>query len=129
MTIYDTNVWVAYFNVADSQHAKAIKLFQGLGAHAVLTLPEYIILETATVLGIRASKQTADQFIDYALDNQNVSVLYADPELFRATVGTFQKLSGTALSFVDAALVALSRDYKVVTFDKALVKAIKTAKH
>ncbi len=125
MTIFDTNVWVAYFNLSDSQHAKALKLFRGLNNQTMLALPEYVLLETVTVLASRASKKTADQFIDYALDNQNVTVLYCSPELLRASVATFQRQSSAALSFVDAALVALSSEHAVVTFDRNLAKAIK----
>lgn len=125
MTILDANVWIAYFNEADALHDRAAHLVNQHAGHQ-LGLPEYVILEVATILAIKSSKKTADTFLAYVLDNQDVTVLYAHQELFAETVTVFRDQRTAALSFVDAALVALGRDHTVITFDKALAKALKS---
>lgn len=124
MRIFDTNIWVAYLNTADSQHAKATKLFEK-HSQDQLAIPEYVILEVSTILAQRASKQIANQFLDFALDNENIAVLFANRELFDNTVAAFQQQRSKRLSFVDTALVALAKEHQVITFDKALNRALK----
>lgn len=128
MTILDTNVWVAYLNTGDAQHAKAARL---LAKHAwtQLVIPEYVIVETTTILAQRASKQTADRFLEYVLDNRDVTVLFAYRELFDQAVLAFQRQRSKRLSFVDTALLTLANEYKVITFDTALARAIKQRAH
>jgi predicted nucleic acid-binding protein len=45
--IFDTNVWVALFNINDAHHEKAKELFF---ENSVVLIPEYVVLETTTVL-------------------------------------------------------------------------------
>lgn len=120
MTILDTSVWVAYLHKGDSQHRKAAQLFEDFSTDVMIGIPEYVLLEVCTVLMIRDSKQMADSFMEYALDNKNIEILYSNPELFSATVQTFRKLDSNKLSFVDVALLVLSRDHQVITFDRPL---------
>jgi len=125
MTLYDTNVWVAYFNRDDSLHAKAAKLFAEHEQRTRIALPEYVALEVATVLAVRRGKAEADHFLDYALDNEQIEILFSSPSTFQAAVRAFQKQPSKALSFVDAALIVLGKEHTVITFDKALQKALK----
>jgi predicted nucleic acid-binding protein len=119
--IFDTNVWVALFNENDAHHEKAQQLF--LQTESV-TIPEYIILETTTILQMRASKQIADLFAKMITSTEQLEILYASDLFFHAVLKLFQKQHTKKLSFVDCALLELSANYKIHTFDEALEKAI-----
>jgi predicted nucleic acid-binding protein len=48
-TLLDSNIWIARLNREDSQHAKALAVFQSLEEKAsMIVLPEYIIVEVYT---------------------------------------------------------------------------------
>lgn len=119
--IFDTNVWVALFNGNDAHHDTAKQLFL---QNESIALPEYIILETTTVLQMRASKQIADQFAQTIIATENIEILYASDLFFHAVLDLFQQQKNKKLSFVDCALLQLSDNYKIYTFDEALEKAI-----
>lgn len=119
--IFDTNVWVALFNENDAHHEKAQQLF--LQTESVI-IPEYIILETTTILQMRASKQIADLFAEMITSTEQLEILYASDSFFHAVLKLFQKQYSKKLSFVDCALLELSANYKIYTFDEALEKAI-----
>jgi len=125
MMILDSSVWVALYNESDSQHAKAVRLASSLSD---IALPEYILLETSSILRAKAGEEVSDTFLEYSLDSAEVTVLYSSPDLLHDTVRLFRKLKNTKLSFVDAALLHLSREYEVITFDKALDKEIKKSR-
>lgn len=122
MMILDSSVWIALYNEADSQHAKAVRL---AASFSDIALTEYVLLETATLLRAKAGDETAEYFLEYALDNADVAILYASRELFGDTVSLFRQMKGAKLSFVDASLLHLSDTHEVVTFDAALEKAIR----
>jgi len=121
MIILDSSVWVALFNDDDSQHKKAVKVFSNLKSSPI-GLPEYIILEVASVLALRANKAVSVQFIEYALENGSIDVIYSSGLFFNASVGLFKKAKN--LSFVDCSLLYLSRNNEIITFDIGLKKAI-----
>lgn len=121
MIILDSSVWVALFNDDDNQHKKAVKIFSDLKSLPV-GLPEYVILEVASVLALRANKAVSVQFIDYALENESIEVVYSNGLFFDASVELFKKAK--KLSFVDCALLYLSRNNEIITFDNDLKKAI-----
>lgn len=55
--IFDTNVWIALFNENDAHHEKAKQLF--LGSETIY-IPEYVILETTTVLQLKPFYKNAN---------------------------------------------------------------------
>jgi len=119
--LFDTNVWVALFNEKDVHHDAAQRLFS---QNETVFIPEYVILETTTVLQLRASKQQADMFSEMIFATEQLEVLYASDSFFRSVLTLFQQQKSTKLSFVDCALLLLSEHYKIHTFDEALEKAI-----
>lgn len=121
MIIFDSNVWIAFLNETDSQHKKAVKVFSDLKSSPI-GLPEYIILEVASVLALLASKALAVQFVDVVLENEDIEVMFSSRSLFGGTVESFKKAK--RLSFVDCALLYLSRNNKIITFDNDLKKAL-----
>lgn len=123
MTILDANVWVAFFNDQDSQYAEAQKIIEN--ASLPIYIPEYVILETSTVIAQRADKRTANQFLDYVTSNKNVRLLITDELFVTNTIRLFLEQPTKRLSFADIALLLLSRQWPVVTFDRQLANAIK----
>jgi predicted nucleic acid-binding protein len=123
MTIFDSSVWVAFFNDKDSQHKKAREAVSLAGGFTVI--PEHIVSETASVLLARVSKESAEEFLEAITGNPSVKILLSEGELFWGTLMLFREKENKKLSFVDASLLFLSSKYKVVSFDKELEKAIK----
>ena len=127
MTILDSNVWIAYAYEEDSQHEKAVQIFDLLTPS--LVLPEYILIETCTVLTSRAGKRVADIFLDRALNNRDVLLLYADQKFFDSVISQYRRRDDRFLSFIDVSLFVLSQSYHVITFDKKLEKAMTEQRH
>lgn len=122
MKIFDSSVWVAFFNDKDSQHKKAREAVSDAGGFTVI--PEYIVAETASVLLVRVSKESAEEFLEAITGNPSVKILLSEGELFWNTLTVFRKKENKKLSFVDASLLFLSSKYEVVSFDRELEKAI-----
>lgn len=121
--LVDTNVLVSAFNTKDSLHEKAVRIMDECPKPFVLH--EYVVLETTTVLMNRASKAVADAFLKSTFDSADSWILYSNQSAFLDVSEAFLKHK---LSFADAALLALSDEYNVLTFDKALQKAIQAKK-
>ncbi len=123
MTILDTSVWAAYFNDEDSQYAKAQKALSD--ARLPIAIPEYVVLETTTVLTQRAGKAAADRFLDLVSDIDDMDLLPTDERFFLEIIQAFRDQPSRQLSFTDVALLILARTHAVVTFDRQLANAIK----
>ena len=122
--IIDSSVFIAALHETDSQHQRGLTLLKR--APRPIIVPEYIALETATMLMIRKQKRSADQFVEEVLRGGEFTLLLSSLSLFDAAAKLFLA-SSKKLSFVDCALIALSREYTVLTFDKALAKTIQAA--
>ncbi|MBU1519582.1 PIN domain-containing protein [Patescibacteria group bacterium] len=125
MIILDSSVWIAFFNNTDSQHKKAQKIFQELNEKIIL--PEYVIIEVCSVLLLKASVKITNNFIEIALNNTEVGILLADQMFFYNTLNGFKNILNEKLSFIDSALLYLSKSYKIITFDGNLDTMIKKA--
>lgn len=121
--IFDSNVWIAFLNKEDSQHEKAVQIFQENEDKVVI--PEYVVLEVSSVLQIRANQSLANKFLQKISQSTNVEILLSTQELFLATNVLFQSQKKGKLAFTDYALLALSEKINVITFDVNLQKAIK----
>lgn len=118
--ILDSNVWLAYFIEDDSQHDKAVVVFSNITE--TILMPEYVLLEVSTLLRSKKHNVKAVDFCRKMITNRE-TFLHSMP-LVGETADTFCKRNDK-LSFVDTALLVLSKEYTVITFDKALQKAIK----
>jgi len=121
--VLDSNIWIAFLNKSDSQHKKAVKTFKEIENKIIV--PEYIILEVCSVLSIRASKKTADKFLEIVLENNDIQILLSNEFLFKNTIREFKKTTSRKFSFVDIYLSYLSQSVKVITFDERLRRKIK----
>ena len=95
-SIFDTNVWVALFNKRDGHHDAAQRLFL---QNETVFIPEYVILETTTVLQLRASKQQADIFSETITATEQLEISYASDSFFRSVLTLFQQQNRAKLSF------------------------------
>jgi predicted nucleic acid-binding protein len=127
MTIFDSSVWVAFFNDKDSQYKKAREAVTLAGGFTVI--PEHIVAETASVLLARANKEYAEAFLEAITGNPSVKILLSEESLFWNTLTLFREKENKKLSFVDVSLLFLSSRYEVVSFDQELSKAIKKRKN
>ena len=123
MTFVDSSVWIAYFYKEDSQHAQAERVFRTLTRP--LLLHEYVIGEVCTVLNQRVSKLQADAFIEYVMGNRDIRIIPSNAEFFLETLSFFRKQRRRSLSFIDVALLYLSKQSSVVTFDRTLARAFR----
>ena len=122
--VLDSNVWIAFLNKEDSQHGKATKLM--LETKDRILVPEYVLIETASVL--KNYKRTAEaiEFVRTIL--KNVGIFLPSNTLAYETGILFCERKDR-LSFTDSALLVLSKEYRVVTFDRELERAIARERH
>ncbi|NBD73714.1 PIN domain-containing protein [Patescibacteria group bacterium] len=118
--VLDTNVWIAFLHEEDSQHAKAKRLLKD--ATAPVVVPEYVLLEVVTVLRHLRRHEEANRFIEQVLDDSGT---FLPANALAYEVAEMLPNVPKHLSCTDVALLALSRDYEVLTFDSALARAIK----
>ena len=121
-SLIDSNVLVGAANTADALHARAVKML--LECPKPVVIHEYAILETAAVLMNRADKQTSDAFLRGVLQNADVKILWSSRETFLAGMTEFLDTKAK-LSLVDSTFLALSGEYDILTFDEALIRALK----
>ncbi len=121
-TLVDTSVLVAAFSNSDSLHEQGVKALTD--CRQPLIIHEYVLLESATVLMSRVSKQVSDTFLTSIITSASVQILYSSPTHFFGTLHSFLGSKTKQLSFVDAALLSLADQYQVLTFDDALQRAI-----
>ena len=73
---------------------------------------------------MRIDKKTADSFIDFVTNNQDIEVMSSSDEFFKKTLDFFLKYKNGNLSFVDVSLLMLSKKFQVFTFDRNLEREI-----
>lgn len=121
--IFDTNVWLGILIQKDSLHKKSIQLAHEYASWTKI-VPEYIILETLTLLSRYTTTSEVRSTLQFFLESDTVEILPA-VHSFDKTIHLIQTMNEKHLSFVDISLLALSRDYEIKTFDKKLAAAIK----
>ena len=117
--IFDSNVWIGYFNTADTTHAQAKAYFKKYNRKDII-LTEYVLLEVATVLKQKIGSAATNKIITIVLQTENIKLLPSS-EFFSATLAKFLESKDKNLSFVDVSLAVLSSDFTVVTFGTILM--------
>lgn len=123
--IVDTNVLVALYNTKDSQHKKALKVFDTLSdLKARLVVSNYILLEIYTILSQRAGKKQALEFGGLVRKKKPFIVKRIAKAADEGTWRIFEKVRNKNISFVDCSIMflALEGNYEIVTFDEKIVK-------
>ena len=117
--IPDSCVWLAYFSEADAFHGIARDFFSKDDPFVVV--PEYILLEVSTILRQRKLENELVSFLDIATkDGVYLSAEGAGVKLAEK----YKHSPYKKLSFTDFALLELSKTHRVLTYDRALKKAI-----
>lgn len=127
MIVLDTSFLVAWANEQDAHHAAATQARSRLteGAFGPAPLPEYVLLETATVLAARKDLASSVRFCEALLDSREIELVACAPFLLDA-MRVFRAQKRFQLSFTDAAIVAIGRTRgasHLATFDDALARA------
>jgi len=122
--IFDSNVWIGYFNTEDSTHSKAVAFFKMYNNYTIV-LTEYVLLEVATVLKQKIGYAATNKIVTMLLQTENIQLLQS-ADYFAPTLNMFLTSKDKNLSFVDVSLVVLAYDFVVITFDKKLATALKS---
>lgn len=126
MTILDSNIWIALFNVDDSNHQRAMEMIGQIDD--TIGIPEYVIIEVGTVLLHKTDKSSTDRFIDHITSPSQLPnalhVLSLGMTFLKDVLRTFRQRENKNLSLVDTALLSLSTNNHILTFDKNLSKAL-----
>ena len=120
--ILDSCVWVAYFVSSDSLHRKALLLVSEIEENEII-VPEYVLLEVVTVLKAQKYHKQAKEFAKRVVESE--ALLFSSQDLLNKSLRKCFEKENSKLSFVDSALLALSKKYKIISFDKALMKQLK----
>ncbi|NJD52234.1 MAG: PIN domain-containing protein [Candidatus Methanoperedens sp.] len=129
MIFLDSSVIIAYKNADDTNHKKAVNIFQKLnaGEYGIGVISEFVFSEVTTALALRKSMEAAKEVGNVLLEAREIEIMKAS-EVFERTWDIFTHQENTALSFVDASNLACMEKRgirKIATFDRDFLR-IKT---
>ena len=107
--LIDSDAFVAFVKADDSNHARAVELFNHLEhLPVVFVTSNYVFAEAITVISQRVGHEVAIEFSQTLQSGQGiVRIRYADKELDKWALDIFKKQSSKNTSFVDCANMAL----------------------
>lgn len=119
--VLDSSFLIGLANERDAHHAAALDVKGAIdeGHWAVVLLPEYVFLETVTVLMARRDLAFARRFGRALLEAREIE-LVPSTDLFLQAWDLFRAQEDGQLSFTDAAIVATCRAHgaeEIATFD------------
>jgi len=122
--VLDSSFLIAFYNKQDAHHPAATEVMNRLeaGEWGRALLPEYVFLEVTTVLAARRDVATAAHVGSTLLAAGDLEFIPCS-DVFVDAFELFSRQRSTSLSFVDAAIVAISRRRDaphVATFDVEL---------
>jgi predicted nucleic acid-binding protein len=121
MVVLDSSFLIAYHNTRDAHHKSAAAAMEKLlsGEWGAALLLEYVFLEVVTVLLARRGIETAGRVATVLLGAREVEFVPCSV-LFLEALEVFRTQHKAALSFTDAAIVAVARRREarfIATFD------------
>ncbi len=122
MIFLDSSGIIAYKNADDTNHRRAVEIFQKLNAgnYGVGVISEFVFSEVVTVLALRKSMDVAKEVGNVLLEAREIEIMRAS-EVFERSWEIFSNQENMDLSFVDASNLAcmeLRKITKIATFDK-----------
>ena len=119
--VLDSSLLIAAQNIRDAHHEAAESAYGRIaaGEWGLPLLPEYIYLETVTVLASRCGLDVACERARTLIEAQEAEFIHCSPYFARA-VDLFRTQRQTKMSLADCAVVAIARDRgaaHVGTFD------------
>lgn len=124
MIVLDSNVWIAFLNADDRQHARAEQVMKSV-IDEMVGIPEYVIVEVCNVVAAKVGQPSVRAFLKAISEHERFAVLFAGVELYSAVSSLFIEREWSGLSFVDVALVFLTQEHKLITFDRELEACIR----
>ena len=124
MYLLDSSVWVSLFLDCDLLHERAVEVFSQINSK--IYIPYCVVVEVATVLTYKHSKNQANNFLEY-VENNNDIVLFEN-QIF-SEIDFFKKID-SKISFTDASLIFLANkmNLRFITFDKQIIQILKRNK-
>ncbi|MDI6820184.1 MAG: type II toxin-antitoxin system VapC family toxin [Candidatus Hodarchaeaceae archaeon] len=133
----DTGVFVAFNNVDDRNHARAIEILQRAmsGEHRSVFTSDYVFDEAVTLALMRTKKPaTAIEIGELILGNpprgipRFIELLHVDDETFARAWALFKRYSAKGLSFTDCTTIALMKEEGIeslISFDRSFDGIVK----
>lgn len=122
----DSSFLIAWLNERDAHHKAAAACMRRLagGEWGPALLPEYVFLETVTVIATRRDLTFAQDKAKEILEARESEFVPCSPH-FASTLDFFRTQRRTKLSFADCSIVAVAKDRNagsVATFDREFQK-------
>jgi len=103
----DTSAFCAMTNPKDRYNLRAKEIYQGLEtARPIIHTSDYVLDEVYTLLRMRASHDTAVNFMN-GMDKSNIVVLRVAEDIIEAAKTIFKRYGDKKLSFTDCTSFAL----------------------
>lgn len=117
----DTSGWVALFVEKDSNHKKAVFIFEKLkNSKAALYTSDYVIDETITTILVRGNHKQSIVAGNALFNSEIIRSIYVAPEYLESAWKLYQKYKDKEFSFTDVTSFAIVKDLdvgKVFSFD------------
>ncbi|MBI5624535.1 MAG: PIN domain-containing protein [Elusimicrobia bacterium] len=120
----DTGAWYALANRLDGHHAEAKELLATTSRHLLTT--NYVILETANLIKIRAGQQLAVRFLDQVRASKLVTIHHVTQRQHEAAEIFFRKHSDKGYTLGDCSSFVVMADLglgEAFTFDRHFSQA------
>lgn len=117
LNLLDSSVWVALYLDFDSNHDKAIGIYENIKGKIAIT--NLVMEEVVTVLTYKHSREQSDNFIKFIISNSDIDFINYDFN----NVLSFHLNHSHKISLTDSSLIFLSKknNTKIYSFDKKLV--------
>lgn len=112
--LIDTGVFYAFYNKADIHHIDSICLLTHIfeGRYGYPYTVDLVLSETYTLLRYRIGFNTAISFLKI-LDKAGLKIIFLDIDSCTGTIDMLEKYYDRRLSFTDAFLIYILRNYKI----------------
>lgn len=124
MILIDTNVLIAFYNIDDALHERAVELMRKIdaGEFGPACISDYVFDEAMNVCSARTNRKAAIAM--GTILQESFHLVRVTESMFRGAWWLFKGASG--LSFTDCVNVALVKELEIdhlATFDKEFKKA------
>jgi predicted nucleic acid-binding protein len=120
--LVDTSGFFALLNQEEREHPAALRLFTEEAKRHVLVTTEHVLVETATLMRARGTRELERNFFALLDATRRIRVVWASFSFFTKTREYFLQHQDKGWSFVDCASFVLMRE-------EGLHRALSTDKH
>jgi predicted nucleic acid-binding protein len=120
--LVDTSGFFSLLNQDEREHPTAVRIFREEAARNILVTTEHVLVETATLLRARGTRELERKFFALLDATKRIRVVWASFALFTNTRDFFLKHQDKGWSFVDCSSFVLMRE-------EGLRRALSTDRH